>query len=157
MPLVPYVPPLIDLPISDLQVGDTLIRRRARFESLLHQQDASGQSFVRITVRVCPYAADGAGYGEALTGPGFASYQAQLGADNATLVDATPGEAAGAILAVRALGQSDEAWQAVADSFAQPVMPQADFFVYLREKEAIKIADVIRHHIQRADALGRFA
>jgi hypothetical protein len=157
MPLLPYTPPLIELPISDLQVGDTVIRRKARFESLLHQQDASGQSFVRIMVRVCPYAAEGSGYGEALTGPGFASYQAQLGADNLTLVDATPGEQAGAILAVRQLGQSDADWQDVADAFPQPVMLQADFFVYLRENEAIKIADVIRHHIQRADALGRFA
>jgi hypothetical protein len=157
MPLVPFAPPLIELPISDLQVGDTLIRRKARFESLLHQQSADGQSFVRITVRVCPYAAAGAGYGQALTGPGFASYQAQLGADNMTLVDASSGEQAGAILAVRGLGQTDEDWQAVAAAFAQPVMLQADFFVYLRENEAIKIADVIRHHIQRADALGRFA
>ncbi|MDO7888240.1 hypothetical protein [Hymenobacter cheonanensis] len=156
MPLVPYAPPLIELPISDLQLGDTLVRRKVRFESLLHQQQASGQSFVRIGVRVCPYAALGDGYGEPLTGPGFASYEASLGADNLTLVDATPGEQAGAILAVRTLGQSDEAWQAVVDSFSQPTMLQADFFVYLRENEAIKIADVIRHHIQRADALGRF-
>lgn len=107
MPLLPYTPPLIELPISDLQLGDTLVRRRARFESLLHRQEADGQSLVRITVRVCPYAAEGAGYGPALTGPGFASYLAELGADNRTLVDATPGEQAGAILAVRELGQAD--------------------------------------------------
>jgi hypothetical protein len=157
MPLLPFTPPLIELQISDLQVGDTLIRRKARFESLLHQQEAGGQSFVRIVVRVCPYAAQGSGYGPALSGPGFASYSAQLGADNRTLVDATPGEQAGSILAVRELGQSDEAWQTVVDSYPQATMLQADFFVYLRENEPIKIADVIRHHITRADALGRFA
>ena len=156
MPLIPYTPSVIELAIADRIAGDTLIRQKARFLSLFHKQTPEGISSVQIVVRVCLYAAEGQGYGPLLSGPGFSSYEATLGADNRTLVDARP-EHAGDVLATRELGQTEEAWQAVVDSYPQPTMLQGDFFEMLRDNQPVQIGDIIRRHIARADALGRFA
>lgn len=146
------------MPVADLQVGNTLVRQKARFKSLYHEQTPAGQSFVRIVVIVSPYAAvaEGDGFGPPLTGTVFKSYESTLSADNLTLVDVRP-EQAGNVLATRVLGQSDADWQAVVDSFEQPTMLQGDFFELLRDTQAVAIGELIRLHIQRADALGRFA
>jgi len=156
MPL--YSPPqtTIELPVSDRVSGDTRFRQKALFLSLFHQQLPGGESSVRIVVRVRLYAADASaadGYGPQLTGPGLSSYEATLSADNRTLVDAADGTQ----LAMRQLGQTEAEWQALVESFPQPTMLQGDFFHALRESQPVQIGDMIRHHIQQADAMGRFA
>jgi hypothetical protein len=156
MPLILYTPSVIELAVSDRVAGDTRVRQKARFVSLFHQQTPEGESSVRIVVCVRLYAAAGDDYGPALTGPGFSSYEATLGADNRTLVDARP-EHAGDVLAIREFGQTQASWQAVVDSFEQPTMLQGDFFEMLRDNQPVQIGDIIRQHIMRADALGRFA
>jgi hypothetical protein len=65
MPQFPYTPSLIELPVSDLHYGETLVKQKARFKSLYHEQTPEGESFVRIIVTVSPYAVveDGGSFG----------------------------------------------------------------------------------------------
>jgi hypothetical protein len=156
MPQQPYTPSIIELPVSDLQYGDTRVRQKARFKSLFHEQTPEGESSVRIVVIVSPYAAEGDGFGPLLSNKVFKSYECPLMADNLTLVDARA-EFAGEVLATRVLGQSDADWQVIVDGFEQPTMLQGDFFEMLRDTQAVPIGGLIRQHIMRADALGRFA
>lgn len=144
---------LIELPVADRQQGDTRIRQRARFVGLAHGQSADGTCTATITVLVSLYAAEGDGYGEPLTGPGFSPYSATLAADNQTLVAVESGQ----ILAIRQ-GEQEAAWQAKIEELSRErdTMLQGDFFEVLRE-QTIKIGDMIRQHIQQADAMGRFS
>ena len=122
---------------------------------LTHLESAQGECSATILLQIKLYAALGDGYGEELVGPGFSSYEKVLSADNSTLVDARP-EEAGSVLAVRS-GENATQWQAVVDSFPQPTMLQGDFFAYLRDNGLPgTIRQLIEHHIQQADALGRF-
>jgi hypothetical protein len=141
------------LAISDRQQGDTLIRQRARFLALAHGQSADGTCTATISVLVSLYAADGDGYGELLTGPGLSPYAVTLTADNQTLVAVQTGQ----ILAIRQ-GEQEAAWQANIEELSreQATMLQGDFFEALRA-QPINIGDMIRQHIQQADAMGRFA
>ena len=156
MPQLPYTRTIIELPVSSIEVGNTLVRQKVRFKSLYHEQTPAGQSFVLIAVTVSPYAAEGEGYGPLLTGAMFKTYERTLSADNLSLVDVRP-DFAGDVLATRVLGQSDESWQAVVASFEQPTMLQGDFFELLRDTQPVAIGELIRKHIQRADELGRFS
>jgi hypothetical protein len=65
MPQLPYTPSIIELAVSDLQYGETLVKQKARFKSLYHEQTPEGESFVRIIVTVSPYAVveDGGSFG----------------------------------------------------------------------------------------------
>lgn len=152
MPLLPGARALIEIAVASRTIVDTLIKQKAKFVSLLHQQTEAGESLVIVTVRVALFAADGDGFGPALEGPGFSAYEVQLRADNQTVVDAQTG----AILAIR-LGEPEADWQNKLASYEQPVMLQGDFFEYLRENQPIKIGEMIRQHITQADAMGRFA
>lgn len=158
MPQLPHTRTVIELPVSSIEVGNTLVRQKARFQNLFHEQGADGQSFVIIKVLVIPYAAvdGGDGFGPQLTSSAFKSYDRTLSADNRSIVDVRP-EYAGDVLATRTLGQTDESWQAVLDSFEQPFMLQGDFFELLRDTQPVAIGELIRKHIQRADELGRFS
>lgn len=150
MAQLPFSRTHIELPVADRLPG---IKQKARFVRLSHGQADNGQCDATITVLVTMYAADGEGYGPALSGPGFSSYLVDLTADNNCLVDATTG----AVLA-RRNGINSVDWQATIDSFAQPTMLQGDFFEYLREHVDVRIGDLIRLHITQADAVpSRFA
>jgi len=156
MPLITPLLPVIESPVSDRVSGDTRFRQKALFLNMFHQQLPNGIASVQVVVRVSLYAADATapdGYGPRLTGSGLSSYESTLTADNTTLVDAATGEQ----LAQKPLGQTDVEWQAVIASFSQNTMLQGDFFLMLRESQPVQIGDMIRHHIQQADAMGRFA
>ncbi|TGE26901.1 hypothetical protein [Hymenobacter metallicola] len=88
MPLLKPEVPIIEMPVSDRISGDTRIKQKARFVSFNHLQDLNGRCEARITVNVTLHAADGDGFGQPLTGLGFMSYNADLVADNNTVVDA---------------------------------------------------------------------
>lgn len=155
MPLISPPHTHIELPVADRIVADTRIRQKCAFAMLRHTQNEAGECCAHIGVLVTLYAADDAaaeGFGRPLTGPGFSSYAAELVADNNTLVDAQTG----AIQAIRQ-GENDASWRAKIDAFPQPTMLQGDFFEYLRENQPVRIGDMIRQHIQQADAMGRFA
>ena len=155
-----YTPTPIVLPVSDRVVGDTVIKQKARFAGLLHLQTDEGECNARITVRVSLYAADATapdGYGPLLDGPGLSRYTAELVADNNTLVDKRDGSILlyNGKLAIRQLLSAQEWEEAAAPAYA---MLQGDFFELLRENGLPgTIADMIRLHIQQADAMGRFA
>jgi hypothetical protein len=153
MPLAPYTPTLIELPISDLVAGDTVLKRKARFLSLLHRQEPDGTCTVFIDVLVMPYSKSGIDYGAAITNPGVVPYKATLTAANDTLVDA----ASGAILCTFPLGTPQSAKDAKIASFSQSTMYQGDFFCMLRDTQSVKIGGMIIQNIQQADAMGRFA
>jgi hypothetical protein len=156
MPLLPGTRTPIEIAVSDRISGDTIIKQKARFKRLIHEQFPTGECVVYILLEVTMYAAQGAEFGPALVGKGFAPYEVPLTADNQTVVDAAPGPNAGAILAIRS-GQDDTDWQALLNSYEQPVMLQADFFEYLRDNAPIQIAGMIRQHIAAADAMGKFS
>lgn len=151
MPLLAHTPTIIELPVADRVAGDTLIRQKARFVSLLHTQSPAGECRAVITVLVSLYAADGPGFGPALQGLGFQNYTVELVAANDTLVDAETGQ----ILAMHQ-GQDAETWQALCNGYTRPVMLQGDWFEAIRETQPVLIGEMIRQHIQQADAMGRF-
>jgi len=136
--------------VSDRVVGDTIIKQKATFVSLSHNQNTSG-SYASIQVLVEMYANVAGDYGDKLSGPGIGTYYVTMNAENNTIVNAETG----AILHVRN-GESEAVWQALAELSPEPVMFQGDFFEMLRE-QPVKIADLIRAHIANADALGRFS
>jgi hypothetical protein len=136
--------------VSDRVAGDTIIKQKATFVSLSHTQNTSG-SYASIQVLVEMYANAAGAYGDKLSGPGIGTYHVTMNAANDTIVNAETGT----ILHVRS-GESEGAWQALAELSPQPVMFQGDFFEMLRE-QPVKIADLIRSHIANADALGRFS
>ena len=152
MPLLSPPRTFIEAEISDLVLLDTIIKRKVRFEAMHHHQDADGQCRATLFVRLYCYANAAGAYGPQLEGPLFRASRRELYADNNCLVDA----ATGAILAVRD-GRSAAEWETLPASFEQPTMLQGDFFEYLRENQPILIGELIRHHIQQADAMGRFA
>ena len=161
MAIQSYTPPPFELAVSDRTEGETTVKQKVRFLRLEHDDEART---CLIHIRVTPYAvAPGGGYGAALLRPPFTSYPATLAAENNTLVDTRDGS----ILAIRytprpggALG-TDADWQAdIARIEADPdllAMYQGDYFLQLRDTQSLIIGDMIRHHIQQADALGRFA
>jgi hypothetical protein len=145
----------IEQEISDLVQGDTRIKRKVRFETMHHHQAADGQCRATLFVRVYSYANQGGQYGELLQGALFRAYRCELQADNACLVEATTG----AILAVQAVNEPLADWLARAEGLSQAAdtLLQGDFFEQLRQRQPVLIADMIRQHIQQADAMGRFA
>lgn len=155
MAFQPGLRTLIELPVADRVSGDTRIRQRARFLSLVHGQSSDGACTAVITVLVSLYAAQGEDYGEALSGPGLSTYTVSLSADNQTLVDAGTGQ----ILAIRQ-GEQPADWQARIDELSQErtTMLQGDFFEYLRDNGLPgTMRQMIEQHIQQADEMGRFA
>jgi hypothetical protein len=151
MPLLPFQHTPIELPVVDRLPG---IKQLARFLRLTHSQASTGECEATITVLITMYAADGADFGPALSGPGFSTYTVDLVADNNCLVDA----ATGAVLA-RRKGATESDWQATIDSFEQPTMRQGDFFEYLRDNGLPgTIRQMIEQHITQSDAApSRFA
>lgn len=152
MPVLTPERNLISLRVADRVVGDTRICQLATLRAFHHTQAANGAGTVTVEVEVALFAAQGQELGPALTGGGFSTRIVRLGGDNLTLVDAATGD----VLATRT-NESEPDWQAILDSFAQPTMLQGDFFLYLRDNQTVAIGELIRTHIQRADALGRFA
>lgn len=150
MPLSPFTPTQIVIPVADRAYNDTIIKQKAMFTRLTHHQSETSSS-VTVDVIVSMYANDNGAYGMPLTGLGFAPYHKSLGADNNTLVDAETGE----ILAIRA-DEPQDVWEANAAEHDKLVMFQADFFLMLRDNAPIEIGKLITKHITDADALGRF-
>lgn len=147
--------PAFELPISDLQAGDTILKQKAVFQQLRHEQDNDGYCVVYIGLRIDLYASVNGEYGERLSGRGINSYGATLTAANDTLVDAQTGQ----VLGVQAAGETAEAWRARIDELSQTAdtLLQGDFFRLLRDNGLPgTIRQLIEHHIQQADALGRF-
>lgn len=137
----------IILPVADKIAG--ILKQQARFVSLFHHQNDQGECSAKIVVLVTLHQADGT----PLAGEQFPARIMELKAENDTLVAAATGQ----VLAIRQ-GENDAAWQARITELSQGVdtMLQGDYFEYLRENEPVRIGDLIRYHIQQADALGRF-
>ncbi len=152
MPRLPFSRTIIDVPVCDRQFGDTLIKQRARFTTLTHEQNLDGTCRVAISVVVTMHATVAGEYGEPLAAPGFTARPYVLAADNSALVDVTPGATFGAILARRGAMETEQQWLDRTDTFAQPTMLQGDFFEYLRENQDVRIGDLIRQHITQSDA-----
>lgn len=153
--MAPLLPPrsIIEVPVSDRVLGDTRIKQKARFTTLTHEQGLDGVSRATIRLVVTMYAAAGDDFGPALTAAGFSTRTVDLTAANDTLVDAATGE----ILAINT-GQQPAEWAAIVASFPQDTMLQGDFFEYLRDHGLPgTIRQLLEHHIQQADAMGRFA
>lgn len=151
MPLLTPPRDLIQMPVADRRLGDTVVRQLATFVQLRHVQELNGECSAVIALRISLFAAAGEGFGPALAGPGFSDYMAELRADNNCLVVAQTGK----ILAVR--GNETEAdWLERCNAFAGDTMLQGDFFRALREGQAVKIGEMIRQYIQNADAAGKF-
>ena len=158
MPLIPGARALIEIPISDLVIAGTTVKRKARFTKLIHEQVFTGECLALIEVYITLYAEDEStpdGFGPALTKKGFTTFSDTLSADNQTVVDAMPGATAGDILAIRQ-GETEAAWQAKLTTYEVPVMLQGDFFEYLRDNEPVLIGAMIRKHILNADAMGKY-
>jgi len=152
MPLVNYQRNLIEIDLADRVISGTILKQKATFMSLLHNQNTTtGESSAKITVKVSLYAAAGTAYGVRLNGNGISDYTVDLLANNNTVVDATDGT----ILAIRG-DESEDDWSALLDAYTQPVMLQGHFFEYLRENAQVQIGAMIRQHIAQADAMGRF-
>lgn len=151
MPLSPFTPTQIVIPVADRTFNDTIIKQKATFTRLTHHQSETSSS-VTVDVTVSMYANDNGVYGMALSGMGFAPYHKSLGADNNTLVDAQTGE----ILEIKADDEPLDMWLAKAAEHEKLVMFQADFFLMLRDNAPIEIGKLITKHITDADALGRF-
>lgn len=147
MPLQPGTRALIEIPVTDRTFGDTTIKQKAIFNSLFHQQQASGECSAIINVTVRSYASVDGDYGVSLHDKGVPDRQISLSADNHSLVDMTTG----GLLAIRRMETNLE-WNAIINSFEQPTMLQGDFFELLRENSPIEIGDMIRQHIMLADA-----
>ncbi len=155
MPLLPGARTPLELIVADRVVADTVIRQKARRTGFECQFWDTGECVARIVTTVTMYAADATapdGLGPALTAAGFAPREVVLHADNQTVVDA----ATGALLCTRR-GEAEADWQAKVDGYAQPTMLQGDFFAFLCEHVPVKINDMVRLHMQQADAMGRFA
>jgi hypothetical protein len=150
MPLIPFTSTPIIIPVSDRTFNDTIIKQKAKFISLNHNQNDK-ESKATVTVEVYMYGNDNGDYGSLLTGPGFQPYTYNLTADNDCIVKV----ADGSIVAIRT-DEPSEIWNAKALLCEDDVMFQGDFFEMLRETQSIKIGDLIRQHITNADALGRF-
>lgn len=158
MAFVDYIPELLELAVSDRALADTRIKQRACFINLRHvQQPGTRLCSAQIDVLVTPYSAQGDAFGPALSGPGIAPYMVTLTADNDTLVSVVDG----AILAVRNRNLSEQEWQAqtaeIATAHEHDVMLQGNYFAWLRKNQPLLIDSLILHHIQAADAMGRFS
>ena len=155
MPLLPFTPSPIELRVSNKALpGGGRLGQRARFWQFGHTQspDQLAQSTVLIKVIVTAHDLVGEELGDELSAQGFVPRIVELSADNTTLVEA----ATGAILAdLRGLNLVER--QAAIDGFAQDTLLQGDFFELLRDTAPVKIGDLLRQHLQQADALGRFA
>lgn len=163
MALIRHQSPQIVVSISDFEMGGTIIKRKARFDSLQYSQ--SGQSgstgfinpqaqspdrvVLNTTVMHFAKNADGT-YGEQLDGkPGFSSYQKPLVADGTAIVDAVTG----AILC----NVSEYTVEAVNPGgilYGKDFMYENEFFRNMAENVAVKVDEVIIAKIQNASDRG---
>lgn len=152
MPVNPGPRKLIEIPVTDRVFGDTTIKQKAIFNSLLHQQQPDGQcsAIINVTVRSFANVIDEEGnstYGVSLSDKGVPDRMLSLTADNNSLVELS----SSSILATRKYETNLE-WDVIINSFPQETMLQGDFFELLRHYSPIDIEDMIRQHILLADA-----
>ncbi|MDF7809901.1 hypothetical protein [Hymenobacter sp. YC55] len=166
MPLVSLPVTTIELPVSDRRSGATVVKQKARYHGLNINQQADGTCSVLMQLSVTQYAATEAGeYGERLTWEGVSSYPKTLVADNNTAVDPQ----SGAILYILVSSEtvldfvkqqyisiSESSWHDFLNSRPEALALQGDFFCVLRDTQDIRIRFLIEHHIEAADAMGRF-
>ncbi|WP_375418138.1 hypothetical protein [uncultured Hymenobacter sp.] len=159
MPQQPYPHDPILLDVCDRRQGDLLVKQRVEFLRLTHDDSQRGFPSARIDLKIWLYSPDGDGYGERLQYPLPDSYPDFLTADNDTLVDVSDPASPdfGRILAIRSpeFGADWEAEQAKFEHL--PTMLQGNFFLLVRDTQQINLRALLLHHIQQADAMGRFA
>ncbi|WP_375436665.1 hypothetical protein [uncultured Hymenobacter sp.] len=171
MPLLSTPVAVIELPVSNRVVENTIIRQKARYESLEISQTESGECTVKLWVAVTPYAlAEDGDYGQRMP-PDFITRRIALLADNNTAVDPA---ANGALLYIRltastalnfAAGTIEEipnadlpsAWRDYLNSKPESMRLQGDFFCTLRDTQPVLIKGLLEDHIRQADAMGRFS
>lgn len=143
----------IELPVTNLVVAGTIVRQKARFKKLEHEQHDDGTCTVLIVVVLECYAAgaDPDEYGPKLTGQRFIVEPFKHWGDNDTIVDA----ATGVTLRIRT-NETPEQWEAVHEEYPQATINQGDFFELMRRNGVLDIDDLITYHIQEADRLGRY-
>lgn len=166
MGIIRYQEPQIAVDIADLVIGDTIIKRKCYFESLLYTQINQGPTpslfggiggnspervAVVVTVKHFAKNADGT-YGEALEGKnGFVPYQKRLLADDTTLVDSTTGE-----ILCSASQYTAEAVSEGGVLFGKDFMYENEFFRRMAKTQAVIVDDLIIAKIQSASARGIF-
>ncbi|MBF9239473.1 hypothetical protein I2I05_18920 [Hymenobacter sp. BT683] len=157
MPL--YEPPrdLIETPVCDRVIGETLFKQVARFKKLDHEQTREGVCSAIITVQVTLHASVDGQAGPVLSGQGFDhdGYEQKLVADNETIVDPATDQ----LLAIRhhsihGLNPAEE-WENAVNA-PQTTMYQGDYFMMVRKYSPIDIDGMIEDHIARADTMGKF-
>lgn len=179
MALLRYQEPQIVVEIADLVIGNTVIKRKARFDSL-HYSQTTPQSTpgpfpgsvsttpaqeVVIMVTILSFAANADGsYGESLEGkPGFASYTRPLRATNTTLVDASTGVVIGEATLLNDPAATQDAYT---DGFGvqhpagvlhgKDYMYEDEFFRRLASNMPVIVDDLIGQYMVSASANGRY-
>jgi hypothetical protein len=168
MGLIRYDIPQIIVEISDLTLDSTIIKRKARFDSLHYQQldqpNYDGKQIVVISLTILHYTqlSDGS-YGELINNSrGIQSYQTQLIADNSTLVDATTGQIIGPS---SLLDDPNNLLDAYTDEngvqhdagilFGKDYMYESEFFRRIADQLPVVVDDLIKLHIVTANTDNR--
>jgi hypothetical protein len=164
MPLIRYQKSPIVVPISDLIIDGTTIKRKARFDSMVYAQSTGmiapsfagqtspGSVVINLTIQHFAQGAEGS-YGVALEGKrGFSSYQVNLVADARTLVDATTGE----VICDATEYQKVESIEEGGILFGRNFMYENEFFRQIAENVPVVVDEMITTYIETASANGTF-
>lgn len=166
MSLIRFQQPQIVVEIADLTIGSTVIKRKARFDSLVYSQlaiptppmfkqpggDSPETVTVNLTIQFFAKNEDDS-YGEPLDGkPGFSSYSFPLIANNTTLVDATTGDVVGTAAEYEVVANVVEGGK----FFGKSLMYENEFFRNMAMNVEVKVDEVIEQYILKASQAGRF-
>jgi hypothetical protein len=168
MPLIRYQKPQIVVPISDLVMGSTIVKRKARFDSMTYSQSSGnmplapgffgntiqspGSVVINLTIQHFATTENG-GYGEILDGKrGFSSYNQTLTADFRTLVDAETGE----VICDISEFQKVESVLEGGILYNRNFMHENEFFRRLAENVPTIVDDLIEQYIITASDNGTF-
>jgi hypothetical protein len=161
--------------VSDLEVGETTIKRKAE---VVYMNYSMREKKVQVTVEVQIYSknADGS-YGEKLSRvPSFASYYRTITASLDQVVDVTTGEILGTLDEAQMPGAFDAAKdevpavlaedgvtvikeavpaQPAGKFYGKTIMPEFEWFKNLAATQPVIVDNMIIAKIQQADSLGR--
>ena len=151
MPLQPYTRENILVEISDLVIGETIIKRKALLLSILQEEDEHQVLRLKMRVQIQRFASVNGGYGPRIDATLPPSVYT-LSADNETAVHAETG----AIVSMQGTRSAEE-WAAELAGIDQPLMLQGDYFQRKRNYEQVNEATLARVNILYADRrMGKF-
>jgi hypothetical protein len=149
----------IQLWVSDVEIGGTRYKQRARYRRLSLTSEDDNTTTAMLEVRVYAHAVlpDGSA-GEALTLNGLPFRLVYLHVDAATSVYFDPADPTnartGELLSLRSV-TPQPAWEAGMEADALPHVIQADLFGLMMEQEQ-RVTLLILSELWRADQLGKF-